>query len=99
MGSLQLLVLATGSYQPTMPTKPFLFVLTLASQALSLPCPAPNSLCAISEAAACPSGELANSTICASCQECAREEAASGQRKRGELVSVPVGSSAVEKSV
>ena len=37
-------------------------------QAFSLPCPAPNSACAISEAAACSSGELANSTICASCQ-------------------------------
>ena len=36
-------------------------------QAFSLPCPAPDSPCAIS-AAACPSGELANSTICASCQ-------------------------------
>merc|ERR1711936_204274 len=59
--------------QPAMPPNPFLFLLLLVSQASALPCPSPDSPCAAS-AAACPSGELANSTICAFCQECAREE-------------------------
>merc|ERR1712130_282310 len=72
MGSLQLLVPVSGTQVlPTMPS--FIFVLVLASQAFSLPCPSPDFPCAIS-AAACASGELANKTICASCQECAREE-------------------------
>merc|ERR1711971_599765 len=74
MGSLQLLVLVTGSNQPTMPTKLFLFVLILASQAFSLPCPAPNSPCAISEAAACPSEETRGAGQCASGLECHGEE-------------------------
>merc|ERR1711936_294162 len=59
--------------QPAMPPNPFLFLLLLVYQASALPCPSPDSPCAAS-AAACPSGELANSTICAFCQECAREE-------------------------
>merc|ERR1711963_1055758 len=50
------------------------FVLALALQVSSLPCPAPDSPCAL-EASTCLSGELVNITICASvCQECAREE-------------------------
>merc|ERR1712130_87650 len=66
MGSLQLLVPVSGTQVlPTMPS--FIFVLVLASQAFSLPCPSPDFPCAIS-AAACASGELANKTICASCQ-------------------------------
>jgi len=50
------------------------FVWALALQVSSLPCPAPDSPCAL-EASTCLSGELVNITICASvCQECAREE-------------------------
>merc|ERR1712211_113656 len=50
------------------------FVWALALQVCSLPCPAPDSPCAL-EASTCLSGELVNITICASvCQECAREE-------------------------
>merc|ERR1711936_1547604 len=98
MGSLQLLVLASRTNQPCQPTPSFSWCLLRRPSPCPAPPPTPHVQC--QQLLARPeSSPTAPSVPPVRSALGRREGPASGRRRRRELVSVPVASSVVEKSV